>query len=113
MTGYDMNVSRDTYEKELAPPDAFDQAPRAVLEVGMNEAKEILRAIVKSPLFWASLVALGNAVQRWLAPNVPNEVVIAVNGFIGVVGTIVGGFYAGIGGRQELHALIAERGRDA
>lgn len=61
----------------------------------MQEAKELLVFIVKSPAFWATLVALVNENIKWLFPDIPDQVITAFNNFVVITGGLVVAFYAG------------------
>ena len=100
-TGWDMNVSREVFEKPITEVKQ------------MSEAKEILRALLKSPIFFGAVVAFVNVLVAWLAPGVPKEVVGAGNAVVAALGAVIAAYYAGLKTPETLRALIAERGRDA
>lgn len=51
---------------------------------------QVLSAILKSPAVWTAIVALLNALQIWLFPNVPSAVMLAVNALIAAIGGVFG-----------------------
>lgn len=70
---------------------------------------QVLSAILKSPAVWTAIVALINALQLWLFPNVPGSVMLALNALIaavgGVFGVIVTSYNAG---RVNEHARMTK-----
>ena len=73
--------------------------------------QDVLTAVLKSPAVWAGLVALLNALQHWLLPDVPPDVVAAVNtlivGIAAVFGVVLTSFQAGA--RAATQQMISER----
>ncbi len=57
----------------------------------MDELKQILHDLAHNPFFWGAVYGVIEAGQRWLAPNVPDYFMIAVNIlFVVVTSTIAG-----------------------
>lgn len=66
---------------------------------------DVLTAVVKSPAVWAAFVALLNALQLWLVPDIPNGVMLALNGFIVAVGSVFGVILTSYNTGRQVEAL--------
>lgn len=61
----------------------------------MSEFKQIFIAIIKAPTFIPLLITLLVANQKWLLPQIPDEVVNSFLNFLTVILVAVSGYYAG------------------
>ena len=55
---------------------------------------EILKVFFTSAAFVAALIGFINTVQRWLFPDVPNEVMLAFNALTTAVVAVIGTYLA-------------------
>ncbi len=61
----------------------------------MQDIKNFLVFLLKSPAIWVVIVALLNSNQKWLFPNIPQDVVSSFNNFVAVFSTLVIAYLAG------------------
>lgn len=74
-----------------------------------EQVKDFLLFIVKSPALWVALIALVNANQKWLFPNIPPQVMDSFNNFVTVVSGLVVAYLSG--GYVKEHRMKANAAR--
>ena len=73
MNGWDMNVSKDKFEKPLAPPDAFEQAPRAFVSLAKEAMMDKFFSNPQTVAIVFILLMVVCLVVRYGAPTVGIE----------------------------------------
>lgn len=61
----------------------------------IQNLKDFVVFLIKSPALWIAFVALINSNQKWLFPNIPDEVMASFNNFITVFSGLVVAYLSG------------------
>lgn len=57
----------------------------------MDELKAFLLDVLKTPAFYTALMGLGHALLAYFAPNVPKDIILAVDSLIAVIAGVFTG----------------------